>query len=135
MVEMLPSLIKDRGLEIKASRKEVTYLDPCRLGRKEGVYDPPREALNLCGVEVKEMENNKEKAICCGAGAGIRSVYRDLSLSIALQTLDKAPTETIVTACPFCSFNLSYASKKEGRGKNLVYITDLIFASLYPDTL
>ena len=91
--------------------------------------------MNLCGIEVQEMENNKEKAVCCGAGAGIRSVYRNLSFGIVLQTLNKVPTETIVTACPFCSFNLSYASKKEGRGKNLVYITDLVLESLFPDAL
>ncbi|MDY6861979.1 MAG: (Fe-S)-binding protein [Thermodesulfobacteriota bacterium] len=130
IVEMLPPLLKERELEIKRFRREGTYLDSCRLGRKEGIYDPPRESLKLCGLELKEAKNNKEKAACCGAGAGIRSVYRDLSFGIALQTLDNAPSKTIITACPFCSFNLSYASKKGERGKDLVYITDIVLETL-----
>ena len=135
IVEILSSNLKERQIKIKKLGTKATYLDPCRLGRKGGVYDSPREALRLCGVELKEMESNKEKATCCGAGAGIRSVYRDLSMSIALQTLDNASTGTLVTACPFCSFNLSYASKKEGKGGNIVYITDLILESLSPEVI
>ncbi|MCD6352761.1 MAG: (Fe-S)-binding protein [Proteobacteria bacterium] len=135
IVEMLPSLLQKMEVKPKKLKREVTYPDPCRLGRKEGIYNAPREALRLCGVEVKEMEKNKEKAVCCGAGAGIRSVYRDLSFNIARQTLDKAPTKTIVSTCPFCLFNLSYTSKKSSAGKNLVYITDLILESLSPASL
>ncbi|MFH0811650.1 MAG: (Fe-S)-binding protein [Pseudomonadota bacterium] len=130
IAQLLPSLLKEREATMTEVKRQVTYLDPCRLGRKEGVYDSPRQALEWCGVEIMDMPDNREKTICCGAGAGIRSVYRDLSFNIALQTLNRAPTETIVTACPFCSFNLRYASRKEDKGKNIVYLTDVIYQSL-----
>ena len=135
VVEILPSLLRERKTEVKQLKQEVTYLDPCRLGRKEGIYDPPRETLSLCGVEIKEMKKNRGKAICCGAGAGIRSVYRNLSFNIALQTLDMASVDTIVVSCPFCSFNLSYAAKKGKKNKTLVHITDLVLKSLSPDLM
>ena len=130
IVEILPNLIRKKGLFPKKINQTVTYLDPCRLGRKEKIFDSPREALQLCGIELREMEDNREKASCCGAGGGIRSVYRELSYQIALQVLERAPAESIVTSCPFCSFNLNYSSVKGKKEKNIVYLTDLVLESL-----
>ncbi|HNU70306.1 MAG TPA: (Fe-S)-binding protein [Thermodesulfobacteriota bacterium] len=130
VAEMLPTLIMDKGIEPKKLNRVATYLDPCRLGRKEKVFDPPREILQLCGVEVREMAANRDQASCCGAGAGIRSVYRDLSHQIALQVIEHAPAETLVTSCPFCSFNIKYTARKEQKGKTVTYLTDLVLEAL-----
>ena len=130
IVEILPNLIREKGFSPKKINQTVTYLDPCRLGRKEKIFNSPREALQLCGIDIREMEDNREKASCCGAGAGIRSVYRELSYQIALQVLENAPAESIVTSCPFCSFNLNYASIKGKKGKNIRYLTALVLESL-----
>jgi|LQYC01.1.fsa_nt_gi Fe-S oxidoreductase len=130
IVELLPTLIKEKGFSPKKINQTVIYLDPCRLGRKEKIFDSPREALKLCGIEVREMGNNREKAFCCGAGAGIRSAYRELSCQIASQVLENVPAESVVTSCPFCFFNINYTSVKEKKDKSIVYLTDLVLKSL-----
>ena len=130
IIQLLPSLLKEKGIKMEQKGVEVTYHDPCRLGRLEGFYDEPREALRLCGVKINEMAENRKTAPCCGAGAAVRSVYRDLSLKIATSLLDEAPVNHIVTPCPFCEFNLSYASRKTESGKKIAYITETILHAL-----
>ncbi|WP_051085287.1 (Fe-S)-binding protein [Hahella ganghwensis] len=48
----------------------VTYHDPCYLGRYNGEYDSPRELLKVLGIELKEMERSGYRSRCCGGGGG-----------------------------------------------------------------
>ena len=63
-------LAKQRLVPIKELNKKVAYHDPCALGRKNGVYDEPREVLkSIPGLELVEIPNfNRENSICCGGG-------------------------------------------------------------------
>jgi Fe-S oxidoreductase len=126
IVEILAELFKER--ELKQQGLEATFYDSCRLGRMEGIYEQPRYVLSKCGVKLVEMEENKENAPCCGAGAAVRSVYRDLSLKMAQEAVSKAKANTIVACCPFCVFNLRAAAKKEG--KSVVHIAKVAWDSL-----
>ena len=53
----------------------VTYHDPCHLsrqhlGRRQAVYDQPRNILNaIPGLSFAEISPNKKFALCCGNGA------------------------------------------------------------------
>ena len=58
-------IVLNRKLNVSA-----TYHDPCYLGRYNGIFDAPRELLNLCGVKLLEMPRNRENSFCCGAGGG-----------------------------------------------------------------
>lgn len=49
----------------------IMYHDPCNLGRKSGIFDPPRELLSLVCKEIVELNPNRENGICCGGGGGL----------------------------------------------------------------
>ncbi|MEE8434904.1 MAG: (Fe-S)-binding protein [bacterium] len=68
---LLLELIKSGNIQLrKKIAARATYHDPCYLGRYNGIYDAPRELMELCGVELVEMPRNKENSFCCGAGGG-----------------------------------------------------------------
>ena len=130
IVEAIYDSLKGNPEVLKKIQRTVTYQDPCRLARLEDITEEPRQILTWCGAEVKEMEQNRQEAPCCGAGGGIRSVYRDLSLDMASNLLGMVKTETVVSTCPFCIFNLSYTVRKKELGKAVTYLTNLVLESL-----
>lgn len=49
---------------------EVTYHDPCYLGRYNGEYAAPRELLAALGIALREMDRSGFRSRCCGGGGG-----------------------------------------------------------------
>ncbi len=108
---------KIRKGEIELPQKpglRVTFHDPCHLGRHAGEYDAPREVIKSMGVDLVEMEHNKQSSWCCGAGGGVRIAFPDLTEKIALKRVNEAKAvdaELILSACPFCVYNLRVNSQ------------------------
>ena len=99
-----------------------TYHDPCHLGRHMGVYEDPREVIRRAGVKLVEMERNRKFALCCGAGGGLRTQFREIAMAIAEERIREAletGTNVIITSCPFCEYNLSRV------GGNRIRVLDL----------
>lgn len=111
--QLLEQLIKENKINLKGNGNlKVTYHDSCHLGRHAGEYEAPRNVINSISNLV-EMENNREKARCCGSGGGVKSAYGDLSNSIAELRIKEAKdtdADLLVCACPFCKLNLSQNS-------------------------
>lgn len=101
-VESLP----DDVLENK-----ITYHDPCHLGRHSGVYAAPRKVIErIAGESFVEMERNRDNAMCCGNGAGLRTLFTEQAKIIGTERIRHAKhvkAEYLVTACPFCKNMLS----------------------------
>jgi len=129
-VEALYDVLQEKPDVLQKIERTLTYHDSCRVARGEGLAEEPREILRLCGTEVIDMVRSKEQGSCCGAGGGIRSVYPGLSMKIAASLLQTVRTESIVTACPFCVFNLDYTSRRKRLGKDILYITKIVHDSL-----
>lgn len=108
--ELILDLINANKLNLKSvNNLNVTYHDPCHLGRHAGVYEAPREVIKNI-AELTEMKNIKEQSRCCGSGGGVKSAYSDLANSIATLRIEEAEdtsADLIVTSCPFCKLNLS----------------------------
>jgi heterodisulfide reductase subunit D len=87
-------------------KMKITYHDPCHIGRHMGMYEIPRDLLReIPGIELIEMERNRENAWCCGSGGGVRSAFKDLSELAATERIQEAletGAEAIVSSCPFC---------------------------------
>ena len=100
----------------KAIKKRVTYHDPCFLGKRNGVYDAPRQVLeSIAGLEFVEMRRIKENSFCCGGGAG--RIWTEDATPEGRPCVDRAKealeieAEVIATACPFCLTALEDAVK------------------------
>jgi Fe-S oxidoreductase len=105
--------------ELKLPRtvqKRVAYHDPCFLGKRNKIFDPPRHILqSVKGLELVEMRRNRESSFCCGGGAG-RTWTEEAdpdkrpSVDRVKEALDLG-VEVIATACPFCVTTLEDAIK------------------------
>ncbi len=114
------------GLKVEKARIKATYHDPCHLGRHMGLYDEPRRVMEKLGIELVEMERSRELALCCGAGGGLRSQFKEISFEIGRQRVEEAMStgaEYLITCCPFCEYHLSKSAERLG-GK--IKVVDLV---------
>jgi Fe-S oxidoreductase len=114
--------VKSGKIRLKAaenSGKSYVYHDPCYLGRHNGLYDNPREAIDsIPGLKRIEMEGNcRDRSFCCGGG-GLMLFYEPEEEQrmgvVRVEMAKKAGAEVIVTACPFCLVNIEDAIKVAG---------------------
>ena len=95
---------------------KVTYHDPCDLGRASGVYEAPREILRaIPGVDLVEMEGNRENCKCCGGGGNLEMVRPDLSAAMAkakIEEIKATGAEMVVTACQQCIRSMQTTARK-----------------------
>ena len=99
--------------KLKPLNIQVTYHDPCHLGRMLGMFEEPREILGRLGVRITEMEHNRYFSTCCGGGGGLRAVDDRLSIEISKNRIRdalKVGADMIVTVCPTCESTLLRAS-------------------------
>ncbi|NOQ53756.1 MAG: hypothetical protein GQ558_04020, partial [Thermoplasmata archaeon] len=82
----------------------VAYHDPCRLGRHMEVYDEPRELIrSMPGVNLVELEENRERAQCCGVAAMMNCDQASRQLrKRRLDQVTASGAEVLVTTCPKC---------------------------------
>lgn len=107
--ELIARLIAEGKIKPqKALGTKVTYHDSCMLGRHNDIYQPPRDILSAAGSNLVEMERNRDKGFCCGAGGGrmwleehAAEGYKRINDTRTDQALATDP-ECIITNCPFC---------------------------------
>lgn len=97
-------LVEEGRLSLPRLSGRVTYHDPCSLGRKKGLFDPPRRLLRELGLEVVEPPKTREDAVCCGGGNPLEEA-RQISRRRA-EELGRTGAEFAVTACPTCKWAL-----------------------------
>ena len=118
--EYLETLVANKKLTATPSEATITYHDPCYLGRHNGVYDAPRNLLNILGNST-ELPRNRENAFCCGAGGaqfwkeeepGDERIsdnrFREVQQTLAPVTGEKI----LAVGCPFCKSMLGSTPRK-----------------------
>ncbi|UII55778.1 (Fe-S)-binding protein [Cytobacillus spongiae] len=114
--EVLADLVKEGKLKpAYAVNETITFHDSCYLGRYNEVYDPPREILKaIPGVKLVEMERNKDKGMCCGAGGGLMWMEEETGHRINVARTEQALAvnpSVISSGCPYCLTMLSDGTK------------------------
>jgi Fe-S oxidoreductase len=104
---------------------QVTFHDPCYLGRYAGKVDEPRNLLTRFGAEIKEPVRNRDNPYCCGAGGGLLFADKEEEpgsriSDVRFKQLQATGANTVVTACPFCSIMLKGAQASAGADTQFV---------------
>lgn len=115
--ELLADLLKTNKIKpTKEVNEELTFHDPCYLGRHHDQYDAPRNVLeSIPGIKLKEMVKNKEKALCCGMGGGNMwyEIHEGSDLvENRLEHIGETKVTKLATSCSFCMINFN-----SGKGK------------------
>jgi Fe-S oxidoreductase/nitrate reductase gamma subunit len=119
--EYLAGLVADGRLAAAASDSIVTYHDPCYLGRHNGVYDAPRNVLNILSNHVVELPRNRENSFCCGAGGaqfwkeeepGDERISTNRLREVRTTLAGEAET-VLAVGCPFCKSMLESSPSTE----------------------
>ncbi|GIX47635.1 MAG: hypothetical protein KatS3mg131_1846 [Candidatus Tectimicrobiota bacterium] len=105
--QLLARLVQEGKLKpAQASAAAVTFHDACYLGRHNDVYAEPRQVLQaLPGLELREMNWNRQRGLCCGAGGGHAFMEVNIGRRVNHIRTEQAlatGAQVVATACPFC---------------------------------
>ena len=130
ITEFIFQLIESGRLKLsKEVAQTVTYHDPCYLGRHNGVYEQPREALKAVpGLKLKEMSESRKNSFCCGGGGGRIWMetpkgerFSDLRMEQAIGT----GAQVLATACPYCTTNFEDSRLNRPDGGPSIVVKDI----------
>jgi Fe-S oxidoreductase len=136
--ELFARLVKEGRL--RPSREVdalLTYHDPCYLGRHNGVYDAPRDALEAVpGLRKTEMPRHHERGFCCGAGGARMWMEEHLGKRVNMERTDEAAAtgaDIMGVACPFCLVMLDDGAKAKGGDLKVMDVAQVMAESVGVD--
>lgn len=133
VVELLAQLIADGSIAPEVPvEKTITYHDPCRLNKRKGVWQEPRQILrSIPGLTFNDVDRVTQWSYCSGGGGGLPVEKPDLTAKISANRLAQAAeleVDTLVSACPWSERPLSEAGEAESI--DVVDIHELLAESL-----
>ncbi|MDY6876853.1 MAG: (Fe-S)-binding protein [Chloroflexota bacterium] len=142
--ELLNELIAQGAIELGETDLRVTYHDPCDLGRKSHVFEPPRQVLqSIPGVTFVEMSSCGQISECCGGGGNLESFDPDVVSDVSLRRVDRACEAVspqgerggvIVSACQQCERTLMAAVRRHEEARRarirVLDVTELVWKAM-----
>ncbi|MCP4899101.1 MAG: response regulator, partial [bacterium] len=129
--------IKEGKIKVDKSKNSepVTYHDSCNLARSCGIYEEPRELLNMVATDFREMTPNRTENYCCTGGGGAMSMseYAPKRLSsgkIKAKQIADTGAKIVVTSCHNCVDGLADVIKHYDLGCTVVQLVDLVADAL-----
>ena len=101
--------LKEGRIKVDKTRNTtpVTYHDSCNNARSCGMFEEPREVLNLVVTDFREMYPNRAENYCCTGGGGAMSMseytpQRLKSAKVKADQLRATGAKVVVTSCHNC---------------------------------
>ncbi len=101
--------IKDGRIKVDKTRntEPVTFHDSCNNARSCGMFEEPRELLDLVCTEFREMYPNRAENYCCTGGGGAMSMseytpQRLQSAKVKAEQLKATGAKIVATSCHNC---------------------------------
>lgn len=104
---------------------KIAFHDSCHAGRAQGIYEPPRELIKaIPGVELVEMEHNRETGLCCGS---VLTLIGEMPVApklggMRIQEAIDVKADALLALCPCCQVQLRTAARENEMD---IPITDL----------
>jgi Fe-S oxidoreductase/nitrate reductase gamma subunit len=135
--ELIEELIDAGKLPMDAHPKRqsnVTFHDPCYLGRHNGVVDAPRAALGAVTDNLIEMPRHAKNSFCCGAGGAQfwkEEEHGATAVNVTRYEEAKATgAEVLAVGCPFCMQMFETAKSSVADGPIVKDVVELIAEGL-----
>lgn len=113
----------------------VTFHDSCNNARSCGLYEEPRELLNLVCSDFREMHPNRAENYCCTGGGGAMSMSeytprRLKSAKVKADQLKATGAKIVVTSCHNCVDGLADCIKHYKLGMEVTQLVNLVANAL-----
>ncbi len=116
--------------------EDVTFHDPCYLGRHNGVVEAPRTTLAATGITLTEMPRHGRDSFCCGAGGA--QYWKEEEHGVTGEAVNinryreaKATgANVLAVGCPFCHTMMSDANREEGDGMKVIDVAELVVEAM-----
>ena len=135
--EFVLRLIEQGRIRLKYPvTKKMVIHDPCYLGRANNIYDPLRHVTrSVPGVDLKELNRNREGAFCCGGGGGRMWLHENIGEKInnlRAREVSETGVELVGTACPYCLIMLEdgISSLEMEKPPKVMDIIEIVASSL-----
>ena len=130
ITEFVHQLIAEGRLKLtKDYAKTVTYHDPCYLGRHNGVFEQPREALkSVPGLQLSEMPESRKNSMCCGGGGGriwMETPKGERFSDLRLEQAAGTGAQVLATSCPYCITNFEDSRLNRPDGGASIEVKDI----------
>jgi len=132
--QYLDRLLTTGRLKLKELDLKVTYHDPCDLGRGSGNYEAPRRVIRaIPGVELIELDRNREDCQCCGGGGNLEMIDPELVASISKAKIDEVlatGAEAVISSCQQCLRTMATHTRRNSVPLKVMDITQLLRQAL-----
>jgi Fe-S oxidoreductase len=122
----------------QGSGLQVTFHDPCYLGRQNDIFHEPREIIQSTRANFVELNRHGRKSFCCGAGGAQmwkEEEQGDQKVSInRFKEVEESGSDILAVGCPFCMIMLTDAKKDLNSNIEVVDLAELIADAKNPNT-
>ncbi len=136
-VDTMLRYIKEGRIKVDKSKNPdpVTFHDSCNNARSCGLFEEPRELLQLVCEDFREMYPNRAENYCCTGGGGAMSMSeytprRLKSGKVKAEQLKATETKAVVTSCHNCVDGLTDVIRHYKLGMEVTQLVNLVANAL-----